>query len=93
MANIGKLAGQKRNLATGPLLADLLRSVVQEKEDIHYVSGYHPDYGIYLTWPFHVGRYGAVDPLLISLPLQAQKEFDELVEQKKVEAESIKDGH
>lgn len=92
LANIGKLAGQKRNLATGSLLADLIRSVVQEKGDMHYVSGYHPDYGIYLTWPFHVGRYGAVDPLLMSLPPQAQREFDELVEQKKVEAENIKDG-
>ena len=89
LADIGKRAGQKRNLATGPLLADLIRSIVQDRGDVYYVSGYHPDYEIYLMWPFHIGRHGAVEPLPMALPPRAQREFDALVEQKKTETAAV----
>ncbi len=91
LADIGKLAGQKRNLATGPLLSELIRSIVQDSGDAYYVSGHHPDHDLYLMWPFHIGRNGAVEPLPMALPPRAQREFDSLVEQKKTEAAAIED--
>ena len=86
LADIGKKAGQKRNLATAPLLAELIRSIVEDRGDVHYISGYHPEHGIYLMWPFHVGRNGTMGPSPMALPSRAQREFDALVEQKKTEA-------
>ncbi len=42
LADIGKLAGVKRNLATAPLMANLIRSVTEDRGDVHYISGYSP---------------------------------------------------
>ncbi len=87
LAEIGRLAGQKRNLATAPLLGDLIRSIVEDRGDIRYVSNYHADYGMYLTWPFRLGRKGILGAEPLVLPPQAQREFDVLLKTKKAEME------
>ena len=91
LADIGKLAGQKRNLATAPLLADLMQSIVEDREDAFYVSGHHPDHGLYLTWSFQIGKKGVGAPASMALPPRAQKEFEALIEQKKAEAAAMED--
>jgi len=85
LADIGKLAGVKRNLATAPLLAKLIRSITEDRGDVHYVSGYSPQHGLYLTWPHRIGQRGILSVEWLDLPPKAQSDFDALVREKKLE--------
>jgi malate/lactate dehydrogenase len=85
LGEIGKLAGQKRNLATAPLLAGMIRSIVEDHQDVHYLSGYHPDYDMVLLWPFRLGKQGAPRPEPLKLPPRAQKELEILCEKRRAE--------
>ncbi len=85
LADIGKLAGVKRNLATAPLLAKLIRSVTEDRGDVHYVSGYSPQHDLYITWPHRIWQRGILSVERLDLPPKAQSDFDALVREKKLE--------
>lgn len=78
-----RLSGHTRNLATGSLLAKLVNSVITDAKQIHYVCGYHKEYGIYLTWPFIIGQEGILRSENVKLGLQSSKELDLLVTSRK----------
>jgi L-lactate dehydrogenase len=72
-------AGQTRNLATGELLGKLVGSIIDDSGETHYVCGYHPEHGVYLTWPFIIGRKGIVAPLPVELPTNAANDLTKLI--------------
>jgi malate/lactate dehydrogenase len=85
LSHTGALAGQVRNLATAPLLAGLIASIVEDKRDVQCVSGYHPDYGLYMLWPFMIGSKGTDIPVSLLLSQSVQKELDLLLEKMRAE--------
>lgn len=85
---LGKITaqgGRPRNLATGLLFANLIDSVVNDRNSIHNVSGFHPSYQMYITWPYHIGRKGVGAPEHVTLESLAQSWLDKLVSQKQEE--------
>jgi L-lactate dehydrogenase len=80
LSTITAHAGQTRNLATGELLGKLVQSIVNDSGQIHYVCGYHAEQGVYLTWPFLIGRKGIVEPVKLSLQPNATGDLDKLRE-------------
>ena len=89
LEEIGELSGQKRNLATAPLLANLIRDVIEDTGRIHYISGYHHDYHRYITWPYRIGRRGILEPERLVLPSRAKRELDSLLELKDKEERDL----
>lgn len=81
----GALAGKVRNLATAPLLTQLIESIIKNKKKVMCVSGYHSIYNLYLAWPFEIGDKGASNPISLNLSLQTQKELDLLIEREQAE--------
>ncbi len=79
LAKITAYAGDTKNLATGKLLGLLIQSIVSAKKDTHYLCGYHEELGLYLTWPFSVGRSGIIHSLEVSLQTRAQSDLDKLI--------------
>lgn len=84
LSDITAQGGSPRNLATGLLLARLIDSVISDRERLCYVSGYHPEHQMYLTWAYRVGRQGVVTPESVTLPPNAKKDLEKLIEQKRV---------
>jgi L-lactate dehydrogenase len=72
-------AGETRNLATAELLGKLVNSIVDDTGLTHYVCGYHPEHGVYLTWPFIIGRKGIVGPVNVELQPKAASDLDKLL--------------
>jgi len=83
LGDITAQGGRPRNLATGPLLARLVESIVTDSNRVHYVCGYHPDYRLYLTWPFRIGRKGVVGPEPVTLLPRSKEQLQALVNRKK----------
>ena len=83
LGDITAQGGRPRNLATGPLLARLAESVITDSNRVHYVCGYHPEYKLYLTWPFRIGRKGVVGPEPVTLFPRAKERLKALVDRKK----------
>ena len=81
--HIGSLAGTKRNLATAPLLAALVETIVFGVPKVHYVAAYHSGHNITLTWPFLINGVGIVKPVKLDLPRYAKRDLDRLVKQKR----------
>ena len=79
LMTISSHAGQTRNLATGVLLGELIRAIVDDSGHIHYVCGWHPQYRVYLTWPFLIGRKGIIQPAPVDLQGNALKDLEKLV--------------
>jgi malate/lactate dehydrogenase len=72
-----------RNLATADLLARLVHSIITDAKEVHIVCAYHPDHGIYLTWPHVLGRQGAEQAVDIPLPPNAARAVEELINTRK----------
>ncbi len=53
LGRIAFLSGDKRNLATAPLLAGLIEDVMQDTKTLHTVAGYHPKYQVLLNMAVH----------------------------------------
>ena len=85
LGEITAQGGRPRNLATGPLFARLIDSIVNDKKTIHHVCGYHPDFGLYVTWPFQIGQSGVGPPINVTMPSKAQQAFDGLLVRKREE--------
>jgi malate/lactate dehydrogenase len=85
LGEITTQGGRPRNLATGLLFARLIDSVANDKDIIHYVCGLHPDFDLYITWPYQIGRSGVGPPRRIILPPKAQQAFDGLMDRKREE--------
>jgi L-lactate dehydrogenase len=83
LGDITAQGGRPRNLATGPLMARLTESILTDSHRVHYVCAYHPEYGLYLTWPFRVGRKGIAGPEPITLFPKAEERLKALIWRKK----------
>lgn len=83
LADITTIGGTVRNLAAGLLLARVVKSITTDSNNIHYVCGYHPDYKIYITWPFHIGIKGLLRPKPLTMGPCAKEEFESLIEKRK----------
>lgn len=83
LGDITAQGGRPRNLATGLLLARLIESIVMDLNRVHHVCGYHPEHGLYLTWPFRIGRKGVLGPEPVALPPKASASLTALIEKKK----------
>jgi malate/lactate dehydrogenase len=84
LGDITVQGGRPRNLATGPLMARLAESILTDSNRVHYVCGYHPDYKLYLTWPFRIARKGVVGPEPVTLFPRAKERLQALVGRKKI---------
>lgn len=83
LANITTLGVTVRNFAAGLLLVEVVKSITTDSNNIHYVCGYHPDYKIYITWPFHLGIKGILEPKPLTMGPCAKEEFESLIEKRK----------
>jgi L-lactate dehydrogenase len=83
LANITTLGVTLKNFAAGLLLAEVVKSITTDSNNLHYVCGYHPDYKIYTTWPFHIGIKGLLEPKPLNLGPYAKEEFELLIEKRK----------
>jgi malate/lactate dehydrogenase len=72
-----------RNIATADLLGKLVHSVVHDTLNVHNVCAYHPEHGMYITWPFAIGKYGVEEPLEITLTPKMAPAFMELLQKRK----------
>jgi len=72
-------AGRPRNLATGWLMARLAESILTDSNRVHYVCGYHPDYELYLTWPFRIGKKGIAGPEPVTLSPRSKERLETLI--------------
>ena len=90
LGDITAQGGRPRNLATGLLLAKLAESIVMDLNRVHHVCGYHPDYSLYLTWPFRIGRKGILGPEPVNLLPRARADLLALVEKKRKKREQLK---
>ena len=79
LSTITSYAGETRNLASGDLLGKLVGAVVDDTKTVHHVCGYHPAYGVYLTWPFKIGRTGIGEAVQIELQDNARRDLESLV--------------
>jgi L-lactate dehydrogenase len=82
-------AGVTRNLATGELLGKLVNSIASDTRATHYVCGYHPVHGVYLTWPFIIGRQGIVEPNKVELQANASNDLGKLISSRISRGKSI----
>jgi hypothetical protein len=46
---------------------------------VHYVANPHPDFGIWLTWPFHVNHSGIAKTHSLKLQAQASRDLQDLI--------------
>jgi L-lactate dehydrogenase len=92
LGEITTQGGRPRNLATGLLFARLIDSVVNNANRVHTVSGFYPDYGLYITWPFQIGRNGVGAPQPVSITGRAAESLNELIAYKREEIERIANG-
>ena len=83
LANITTLGVTVRNFAAGLLLVEVVKSIITDSNNIHYVCGYHPDYKVYITWPFHLGIKGLLKPKALTMGPHAKEEFESLIEKRK----------
>jgi L-lactate dehydrogenase len=83
LSKMTMFSGQPRNLAVGQLLAKLVDSIVNDSKQIHYVCGYHKEYGVYLTWPFSIGRSGILRSENLNPGPQATNDLQTLVSMRK----------
>jgi len=90
LGDITAQGGRPRNLATGLLLARLVESIVMDLNRVHHVCGYHSEYGLYLTWPFRIGRKGILGPEPVNLLPRARADLLALVEKKRKKREQLK---
>jgi malate/lactate dehydrogenase len=72
-------SGRPRNLATGVLLAELLRSIDNDTPSLHHVSTYCSEYETYLTWPTLLSRAGVVGRYMPTLSREAQNDLADLI--------------
>jgi L-lactate dehydrogenase len=79
LRDITAQGGRPRNLATGLLLAKLVEDIVADTHNIHFVCGYHPDYKLYLTWPYRIGGKGVLEPGPVTLYPRAGEELKKLI--------------
>jgi len=86
LATIIALAGPPKNLATAVLLGQLVESIATDSQRTHNVCGYHPELGVYLTWPFVIGREGVVRPEAVHLGARAQVDLEQLVAERRNKA-------
>lgn len=91
LSSIDRLAGVKRNLASAPLLARLIESLLGDEARIHHVANPHPDHGVWLTWPYHIQRQGVVRVQPLVLPAQAEEELKTLVETRQRDERELED--
>lgn len=82
--------GETRNLSTAVLLSELIESIAQDSRKAHYLCGFHPEYGIYLTWKFAVGRAGISAPEKIAVSGKAKDDLDALVVKRRETGEVLK---
>lgn len=82
LSTIIGLAGPPRNLATSVLLDRLITSIASDARRTHHVCGFHREFGVFLTWPFAVGRQGLVAPNPVQLGPLAQAAFDLLLQER-----------
>jgi malate dehydrogenase len=78
-----------RNIATAELLYALVDSVVNDSMAAHNICAMHPEHGIYLTWPFKVGKFGVEEPLPLMLGDQAFSQLQSLVAQRRGKLSAI----
>jgi hypothetical protein len=71
--------GRPRNLSSGVLLAQLINTVTCGVSTQHFVCGYHPEYAVFLTWPFLLGREGLIEPKLVKMRPQSEAELKKLL--------------
>jgi malate/lactate dehydrogenase len=83
LSTIIKLSGPPRNLATSVLLDKLITSIASDASRQHHVCGFHQELGVFLTWPFTVGRQGLLAPGSVRLGPKAQAAFDVLLEERR----------
>lgn len=83
LATIIELAGPPRNLATSVLLGALVTTIATDAQKVHHVCGYHPKFGVHLTWPFKVGRAGLIAPDVLHPGKRAQADLEALVEERR----------
>jgi L-lactate dehydrogenase len=76
---ISALAGHSNHLCTGSSLAKLVNSIVTDSKSTHYICGYHKEYGVYLTWPYVIGRAGILKPENVHLGAQANRDIETLI--------------
>ena len=86
---ITSLAGETRNLSTGDQLGKLVHSIVDDTGEIHYVCGFHPVHGVYLTWPFAVRGNGLGVPVDVELEENASNDLNKLVSARKNRIKSM----
>jgi malate/lactate dehydrogenase len=79
LQRIASLSGAKRNIASAPMLSELIKSILHDSGKIHYVAGMHPFYGQYLTWPFLITREGIQNCVNLSLLPKACEDLKSLV--------------
>ncbi|MGE4352109.1 MAG: hypothetical protein AB7E52_07975 [Bdellovibrionales bacterium] len=84
------LSGPPRNLATGVLMAELLRSLTSPVPRLHYVTTRNEKYGAFLTWPTVIARGGRAGLVDLDLGSGAQKALETLLAIKKEEGETRK---
>ena len=89
---LGKITaqgGRPRNLATGLLFANLIDSIINDRQSVHNVCGFHQTYQMHITWPYRIGRQGVGEPEEIALEPMAQSWLDDLVSRKHEEIKSL----
>jgi L-lactate dehydrogenase len=79
LRDITAQGGRPRNLATGLMMANLVESIVTDAGRIHFVCGFHPDYQVYMTWPYRIGRKGVLGPEPLTLFPRAQEALKTLI--------------
>jgi L-lactate dehydrogenase len=89
LSTITAHTGAARNLATGELLGKLVGSIVSDTRSTHYVCGYHPIHGVYLTWPFIIGRKGIVEANEVKLEANASNDLDRLISSRLIRCNSM----
>jgi len=86
LGNITVQGGRPRNLASGLLFAKLIDSIINNAHEYHYISGFHPFYKMYVTWPYIVGDKGVGAPKDITIGTLAQNELNNLIDRKREES-------
>jgi len=72
-----------RNLATADLLGRLVHSIATNSNQLHNVCAFHPEHGLYLTWPFAIGSAGSEEPLVLNPGPEAQALLNDLIANRK----------
>jgi hypothetical protein len=85
LANIWRVIGKPRNLATGVLLSRLLNALTMKSVSRHNITTHCGEFGQYLTWPSIVSNHGVVNRVSLDLGPAAQKYLDNLLAAKQQE--------